>query len=200
MFLFLHRMVKACILAVFLAAGWWLWLERERLMPAVEFAELWMHRDTEAPAELIRIEGQVASVPIETGIYLKDGGGKLWFCSFVGTIGVMPQDRIALHPEVQFVRETLTNQTALLKGREVVFVASATTPLRSATGYLELEGTNVNVRMLEEGRLSLNREAIRKLPVMDQYAMVAAERRARRAGTDRWAADLPPPKSTVATR
>ncbi len=138
MFLFLHRLVKACVLAVFLAAGWWLWLERERLMPAIEFAELWMHRDTEAPAELIRIEGQVASVPTETGVYLKDGGGKLWYCGMVGAIGVTPQDRIALHPEVQFVRETLTNQTALLKGREVVFVASATSPLRSALGYLEL--------------------------------------------------------------
>ena len=64
MFLFLNRVCKAVLCAVWLGAAWMAWQQRERLLPAWDLLQLWTHRDSGGLAELTRMSGTVTSAAL----------------------------------------------------------------------------------------------------------------------------------------
>ena len=167
-------------------------------MPAWDFVEVWVNQDREASTETLRLKGVVTRVTGESSFYLQDAAGTLWNCGFVGLVGVMPSHRVATAPEILFARQSWTNLNASLKGRQVELVTRSFTPQHTALGVVWVGGTNVNLALLEQGRLSVKKDRIRAETVPDQYAFIAAERRARRAGAGRWSGDIPAPRGANA--
>jgi hypothetical protein len=197
MFLALNRVVKAVICACWLWVAWLGWQQRERLQPALDLVQIWVERDSDAGKDAVRLTGTVTDITGETSFHLRESDGKIWHCGFVGLSGVLPGNRLATAPETRLARETRTNLQARLAGRQVAFDATVTTPLRSAMGVLRINGTNVNLALVGDGRVQLDRAAIRGLPVMEQHALVTAERHAKKATMGRWSLDTSTPGSML---
>lgn len=183
----LHRAMKALVWCFWIAAAGFLYTQRATLEPAVDLAELWWNRPSNRPSELGRIEGRVTRIFAADSLQLRDDNGWLFNYGLAGasvpktSLNATLNDRYA-------ARAGLTNVTRLvLDQRVAIDVTLANPQTRTGLGLVRVGETNVNETLLRDGLARLNRDQIRALPLLDQYALVRAERLARRERIGLWA-------------
>lgn len=192
MFVFLNRCIKAGIVCAWLAAGWWVWSQRERVRPLLDYYEVWQANNRTEPQALPEMEGTVDRVVTDTGIFLRDGQGKLWSFGLIGIEPTSQDPRLA-----SFAAETRTNLTKLLTGQPVRIAWTSTNISRAGFGYL-YRGTNQTgfaVEMVESGRWRLHPVSASVLPIKEQVRLKVAEREARARQIGLWAEGMPEPKT-----
>jgi len=183
----LHRAVKALFWCFWIAAAGFLYTQRAALEPAVDLTELWWNRPSNRPSELGRIEGRVTRLFAADSLQLRDDNGWLFNYGLAGaavpkvSMNATSNDRYA-------AGAGLTNVTRLVLNQHVAIDVTLANPqTRTGLGLVRVGGTNVNETLLRDGLARLNRDQIRVLPLLDQYALVRAERLARRERIGLWA-------------
>ena len=188
MFVFLNRCIKAGIVCAWLAAGWWVWSQRERVRPLIDYYEVWQANGRKDPPPLPEMEGTVDRAVTDTGIFLRDGQGKLWSFGLIGIEPTSQDPRLAT-----FAAETRTNLTKLLAGQPVRIAWTSTNLTRAGFGYL-YRGTNqtgLAVEMVGSGRWRLHPVSASVLPIKEQVRLKVAEREARTRQVGLWAEGMP---------
>lgn len=188
MFLALHRLMKAAVLGLMLAACWWLWTKREAARPLVDYYQVWEAAGYREPEPLPRLKGTVTRAVSDTSLYLRDDRGRVWAVGLTGFFGVDPATR---DPRLRrLAAESRTNLNALA-GQPVELAFTQTNANRTALGYLYV-GTN-QFGLAEEfvlaGRWRAAPEGLRPLPLTEQVRLRAAERAARSNQRGLWAPD-----------
>ncbi len=188
MFLALHRLMKAAVIGLMLAACWWLWTKRETARPLVDYYQVWEAEGYREPEPLPRLKGTVTRAVSDTSLYLRDDRGRVWAVGLTGFFGVDPATR---DPRLRrLAAESRTNLNALA-GQPVELAFTQTNANRTALGYLYV-GTN-QFGLAEEfvlaGRWRAAPEGSRPLPLKEQVRLRAAERAARSNQRGLWAAE-----------
>lgn len=182
MFLFLNRLMKAGVFALWLAGAFWLWTERERGRPLLDYYEVWTAAGYRQPEPLPRFQGTFVRAVSDTAVYVRDPQGRIWSFGLIGVSGVDPAARDA--QSLKFAAATRTNLTSRLAQLPVQLAFTVTNANRTGLGYL-YPGTNdagVAVELVAEGRWRLHPESARVLPLQEQVRLRAAERLARSNG------------------
>ena len=188
MFLFLHRVMKLGVFALWLGMAYLLWQQRERGRPLVDLYVGWRDAGYQQPPPLPRMDGTVMRVLGESTIQFKATNGVTYNLTIAGTTNSGP---VAAGGPVrrQFAAETGSNLTARLVGRPVSFAYTLLQPNRTGVGFAYV-GTNelsVTVDLVAEGRGKLVTQALRVLPLREQLALRAADRAAQAGRQGVWA-------------
>lgn len=184
MFLLLNRLMRMGVLGIWIAAGYWVWTQRELGRPLLDFVLLLDAAGWKEPAELNMLEGTVVKVVTDTGVFVKDAEGKTWSFGLVGVHPTSQDPRL-----LEFASDTRDVLGDRLMDRPVRIAIVSMNPQRAGFGYL-YAGTNdmgLAVEMVSEGRWRLHAESARVLPLMEQVRLHAADRKARAREIGMWA-------------
>ena len=186
MFKALHRLLVLGTWCFWGAVAFFLYTQRARLQPALDYAQLLYHRDRTAPAQLPVLTGTVTRVHTSTGFQVRDLSGTLHNFGLAG-IGPRGTNQASGASERVLAAQAVTNLTGWLVGQRVRIEVTIGNPAtRTGLGQTWLGETNVNERLLAEGWGVLRRDQVRRLPLEDQYRLVRAERLAREAQRGVW--------------
>jgi endonuclease YncB( thermonuclease family) len=178
MFLLLHRLMKATVVALLLAAAWWLWSRREAARPLVDYYQVWEAAGYREPEPLPRLKGTVTRAVSDTSLYLRDDRGRVWAVGLTGFFGV---DATTREPVLRrLAAESRTNLQALA-GQPVELAFTLTNANRTALGYLYV-GTNqfgIAEQFVAAGRWKAATDGTKPLPLKEQVRLRAVERLAR---------------------
>jgi endonuclease YncB( thermonuclease family) len=178
MFLILHRLMKATVVALLLAAAWWLWSRREAARPLVDYYQVWEAAGYREPEPLPRLKGTVTRAVSDTSLYLRDDRGRVWAVGLTGFFGV---DAATREPVLRrLAAESRTNLHALA-GQPVELAFTLTNANRTALGYLYV-GTNqfgIAEQFVAAGRWKAATDGAKPLPLKEQVRLRAVERLAR---------------------
>jgi endonuclease YncB( thermonuclease family) len=178
MFLLLHRLMKATVVALLLAGAWWLWSRREAARPLVDYYQVWEAAGYREPEPLPRLKGTVTRAVSDTSLYLRDDRGRVWAVGLTGFFGV---DAATREPVLRrLAAESRTNLHALA-GQPVELAFTLTNANRTALGYLYV-GTNqfgIAEQFVAAGRWKAATDGAKPLPLKEQVRLRAVERLAR---------------------
>jgi endonuclease YncB( thermonuclease family) len=188
MFLLLHRLMKATVVALLLAGAWWLWSRREAARPLVDYYQVWEAAGYREPEPLPRLKGTVTRAVSDTSLYLRDDRGRVWAVGLTGFFGV---DAATREPVLRrLAAESRTNLQALA-GQPVELAFTLTNANRTALGYLYV-GTNqfgIAEQFVAAGRWKAATDGAKPLPLKEQVRLRAVERLARSNRRGLWHAE-----------
>jgi endonuclease YncB( thermonuclease family) len=186
MFKALHRLLVLGTWCFWGVVAFFLYSQRARLQPALDYGELLWNRDRTAPAQLAVLTGTVTRVHTGSGFQVRDASGVLHNYGLAG-IGGPTTNQLSMAREPGVAAQAMTNLAHWLVGERVRIEVTLSNPAtRTGLGQTWLGETNVNERLLAEGLGVLRRDQIRRLPLEDQYRLVRAERLAREAQRGVW--------------
>lgn len=190
MFRTLHRLLVLGYWCFWAAVLFWLYTQRARFQPAVDYAELLVRQDRSASSPLTEFTGTVARVYSGVSFQVRDGNGALLNYGLAGVSGPVTNGPTATAGGRLLAAQALTNLSDWIVGAPVRIEVMLENPAsRTGLGVVWRETTNINARVLAQGLGTLRRDQIRRLPVLEQYGLVRAERQARRERRGVWAAD-----------
>lgn len=188
MFKLLHRILVVAYWACWAVFLFYLYTQRERAQPALDYAEILWHRDSSGPRPLPVVTGIVTRVYAGDGFSFRDGEGVDHNFGLAGTTA--PRTNLLSTAEDRaLAASAYTYLSQLLTDRPVVRieVTLAIPQNRTGLGLTWLGGVNLNEQVLAHGLGTLRRDQIRALPVQTQYRLARAERIARRQNLGVWA-------------
>ena len=180
--------MKATVVALLLAAAWWLWSRREAARPLVDYYQVWEAAGYREPEPLPRLKGTVTRAVSDTSLYLRDDRGRVWAVGLTGFFGV---DAATREPVLRrLAAESRTNLQALA-GQPVELAFTLTNANRTALGYLYV-GTNqfgIAEQFVAAGRWKAATDGAKPLPLKEQVRLRAVERLARSNRRGLWHAE-----------
>jgi hypothetical protein len=184
-------LVKAFVVACWIAAALALWTQRERAYPLLDQYQLWRDVNWSPPPPLPRMEATVVRPLSEAMVQIKAADGRLWN---VGLLGVGTNNLPITREGIRWNAEARTNLAQRLAGRSVEFAWTQTNVTRTALGFVYVDGTNHLLGAVRDGLLVLKPEDARVLPMGEQYRLRVADRAARADGAGRWGLTNSPPE------
>ena len=188
MFLLLHRLMKATVVALLLAGAWWLWSRREAARPLVDYYQVWEAAGYREPEPLPRLKGTVTRAVSDTSLYLRDDRGRVWAVGLTGFFGV---DAATREPVLRRLAADSRTNLHALAGQPVELAFTLTNANRTALGYLYV-GTNqfgIAEQFVAAGRWKAATDGAKPLPLKEQVRLRAVERLARSNRRGLWHAE-----------
>jgi hypothetical protein len=188
MFVFLNRLVKACVIALWIAAGAWVWSQREVGRPLLDLYQVWHECNYQEPPELPRLEGTVVKMLAPSTVQFRDEAGTVYTVGLTGWVG---PDPVKTPPKA--MRSWSTSMVAVISPRilgqpvHVAYTALQTNwvgypkrPDRMVTGYLYVGTNTANLAcaLVSEGRIEMVPASVSILPLREQVAFRVAARQA----------------------
>lgn len=188
MFLFLNRVMKASVIALWIAAGVWVWSQREVGRPLLDYYQVWHDCGYQEPPPLPRLDGSVERVLAPSTVVFRDTGGAVFTIGLIGWVG---PDPAKTPPKV--MKSWSTSMVEVLNPRLVGQPAHVSytqlqtnwagyppKPYRTGTGYLYVGTNTVNLaaELVAEGRIEMTPQALQVLPLKEQIAFRVAARQA----------------------
>ena len=189
MFRQLHRLCVAIFWLFWLGVGGLLYQHRAAFEPALDFARVCWDHDWRAPQPLPEMAGHVTRVFNGASFQFRDSTGPLYNFGLAGVEAPRLSEPATLRQRRLFA-QSARNLEKLLGGQSVrIAVALVRQETHTGLGLVWANQTNINRRVIAEGEGSLDRGPVfRSLPLREAYALVRAERRARRRGVGLWSA------------
>ena len=187
MFLFLNRVMKVVVLGLWAAAAAWVWSERERGRPLLDWYQVWHDCGYTEPAPLPRLDGSVVRVLAPSTLLFREEGGATYSLGLVGWI--LPDANRADPKALRVWSAMMTsNLTQRLVGQTAHFayatlqtnwVGLPRVPNRTGTGFLYLGTNTLNLALdlVTEGKIRVSPAALQVLSLREQVAFRAAARR-----------------------
>lgn len=188
MFVFLNRLVKAGVIALWIAAGAWVWSQREVGRPLLDLYQVWHECNYQEPPELPRLEGTVVKMLAPSTVQFRDEAGTVFTVGLTGWVG---PDPVKTPPKA--MKAWSTSMVAVISPRivgqpvHVAYTALQTNwvgypkrPDRLVTGYLYV-GTNMAnlaCELVSEGHIEVVPASLSILPLREQVAFRVAARQA----------------------
>jgi endonuclease YncB( thermonuclease family) len=179
MFHILHRVYVVAWVSALLGGTAWLYPRTGISEPLADWYDVWRNSQNVPALPVETLTGTVVKVMGPTSFALS-GPDQQWYS--IGLLGVLPPSKARSTKEtssaVEKSRSELTH--LLLSNRVDVTVASMDRQHRGL-GIVHLGTTNVNAIMIESGLLQFKREFVKGLPLLEQYQLIRADRRANSA-------------------
>ena len=187
MFLFLNRVMKVVVLGMWAAAAAWVWSERERGRPLLDWYQVWHDCGYAEPAPLPRLDGSVVRVLAPSTLLFREEGGATYSLGLVGWI--LPDanraDPKALRVWSAMMTSNLTQRLVGQTGHfayatlQTNWVGLQRAPNRTGTGFLYLGTNTLNLAfdLVTEGKIRVSPAALQILSLREQVAFRAAARR-----------------------
>jgi len=187
MFIWLNRLLKLLLWSLALLAVALIWQQRWRARPVADYWQLWHDVDFNFPERPPVQTVTPVRVLSDTLLHVRDSNKLLWAISFEGLHGV-PGLAMKEFPEARAeMATTRTNIMELLNSGTVEVTITQTTPERIGSGHFFVNSNLVAIPLVAEGRLILNPERFRTLPLKEQYELRLADRHARAERKGIWA-------------
>jgi endonuclease YncB( thermonuclease family) len=189
MFHTINKALKILVALLFLASLVFLYQQRHWFEPVLVMADILRHRGDQRDSVPKEISGHVISVQSGDTFQLKTEAGSVYTTRLTGLLSPSyarfqtPQER----ERFQTSRDYLSD---LILSNHIRVSLTYSGNNLSGLGIAHLNSTNLNVALLEAGMTELNRDYIKNLPVLDQYALIRAELKARTENRGIWR-DLP---------
>jgi endonuclease YncB( thermonuclease family) len=176
--------------ALWLAVGLALYQHREALRPLLDLGELAWHRQP-APADgHARLAGHGVRAYSGTGFEFRGTNGVALNCGLAG-VSLDPARWSSTPAGRDLLEAARAHLHQRVAGQSVVLELLLSNPeARTGLGVAYVNGTNLNELTLAEGFGVLERERIRSLHLLQQWALLQAERAARVAGRGVWHSSL----------
>jgi endonuclease YncB( thermonuclease family) len=186
MFWFLRRTLIALVCCFLAGVALYLYTKRELFQPAIDYVELWLRQDRQAPESLPRLAGEVVNIYSGASFRLKDRYGLYYVYGLAGV--TPPATNTAARPlELRHASASWKHLRDLLLGEDVEIRVTRGDPYnRTGLGVVTVGVTNANFEVLRAGWGALDRNEIRALPVNEQYELVRAEQDAQRSDKGIW--------------
>lgn len=185
LFWFLHRACRVAYWCCWLGLLFFFYRQRAVLAPVCDALELWWNRAPATESAHTRT-GQVTRVYAGGGFQWRDEKGVAFNLGLAGL--AVPKTGSSTSATERLVASgSMTNQARLIEGAPVEVTLTMSNPqTRTGLGVVRIGPTNVNEHLLAGGWGRLRRDQIRSLPWIEQFRLVQAERRAKRAGQGVW--------------
>jgi endonuclease YncB( thermonuclease family) len=181
MFHFLHKIYVAGWIAVVLGAIIWLYPRSGISEPLAVGLELWRNHDGTPRRSLEHLSGTAIDVRDGASFTMAGTDRQLYSIGLIGLIvptqstAPKQKDTALGHDPVRRSKELLSE---LILSNEVEVALTSLDPRRRGLGIVRLGTTNINAAMVESGFVSLKRDYIKSLPLIEQYALLRADRAA----------------------
>ena len=193
MFFVLHRLAQAIFGLMVAALLVFLYQKRQVAQPVVDYYELW--RASRGMERIYRGEmsGQVVTVTGGDLFQVKGTDGFVYGFRLAGLEAPLRPQRPNKEHMLHF-NQSKSQLTSLILSNRVRVAFTHLSESRAGVGMTYVSGTNnVNVRLLESGMAWINSNALRMLPLRDQYALLLAERSAQQQKLGCWNLTTNPP-------
>lgn len=179
--------MKLAVAALWAGMAFLLWQQRERARPLMDLYEAWRDAGYQEPPPLPRLEGTIVKALPGGALQIKDAKGQTYNLTLAGADGMdagLSRDPMRLRRAA----ELRTNLTARLAGQPVEFAYTLLQPNRTGVGFAYLGTNQVNLTMdlVASGQAKIIDKAVHVLPLREQMALRAAERKAQTERLGLW--------------
>jgi endonuclease YncB( thermonuclease family) len=195
MFHTINKALKLLIALLFLAGLVFLYQQRHWFEPVLVMADILRHRsDQRLPAHK-EISGHVVSVESGDTFQVKTEAGPIYTTRLTGLLSP-PYARFQTAEERELFQTSRNYLSDLILSNNVRVKLTYSSHNLSGLGIAHLNSTNVNIAILEAGMAELNRDYIKNLPALEQYALIRARQKAQTENRGIW---REPPENSVVT-
>lgn len=176
MFTILHRIYVVCGAILVVASLSWLVMRTD----AVDFARDWsavLYNTSEVAVKPVgELTGQVIKVVDGGSLMVRASDRQLYS---IGLLGIEAPPFKPNSADGELAKKAMKKLSGLVLSNHVQVTLTLLDPQRRGVGVIHLGETNVNAAMVETGSVGFQRKFIKGLPLLDQYSLVRADRRAK---------------------
>ncbi|MBI3415131.1 MAG: thermonuclease family protein [Verrucomicrobia bacterium] len=187
MFYTLRKVVIVIFWAILVAFGWFIYEQREFFQPAVNLITVatQLHYTTQASAPLAEISGQVVQVTGPDTFKVRTTNDVTFHLRLTG-MELPPPKGPADYLTRNYLAGVKTNLTSLILSNQVRVALTYTNENRAGLGVVYSDGTCINLKLVETGMTTANRNFLKTLPLAEQYAYLTAQTKAKRQRLGGW--------------
>lgn len=187
MFYTLRKIVIVIFWVMLVGCGWFIYEQREFFRPAVNLITVatQLHYTLEPPPTLAEVSGQVVQVTGPDTFKLRTTNDVTYHLRLTGMELPSPKgpaDRLTLN----YLAGVKTNLTSLILSNQVRVALTLTNESRAGLGVVYSDGACLNLKLVETGMTTANRNFLKTLPIAEQYAYLTAEAKAKQQRLGGW--------------
>ena len=175
-----------------LLGGWTLYANREVFRPLVDLVQVYREMTlVPTPQPVIgQMTGQVIQVTGADTFRVKNAAGTAFHFRVDGVDAPQFLDA-QTREQGRLWTQCRTNLSSLILSNQVRIDITATNVNRGGFGVVYLNGTNLNLKMVEAGTARINPNYLKTLPLKEQYAFLVAQKKAQELhlGIWKWTAE-----------
>jgi endonuclease YncB( thermonuclease family) len=163
-------------IALILGGLVWLYPRSGVSEPLSNWYAVWRNQGDSPVKPVGELSGTVIDVLNATSFTLRASDRHLYNIALLGATVPRSGSNVADGERAGDARRALSD---LILSNEVEVTLTWVDPQRRGVGVVHLGRTNVNAAMVETGLVTLKRDTVSGLPLLDQYALMRADRRSR---------------------
>ncbi len=174
----LHRLYLAGWITLVVGGAVWLYPRTGLSEPLLDWYAVWQNGGSASSKPLEHLSGTVVNITDGTTFALRTADRQLYS---IGLAGVVQPPPTPVHPRGRKSPDVDPAWTALrhlILSNSVEVEVTALDSFHRGLGVVYLGSTNINAALIESGVVQLKHEFIKELPLMEQYQLLRAERRA----------------------
>ena len=194
MFYTIRKIILCTIWGLLLLGGWTLYANREVFRPLVDLARVSREMtlvQTQQPI-IGQMTGQVIQVTGADTFRVRNAAGTAFHFRVDGVEAPQPGDA-QTREQGRLWTQCRTNLSSLILSNQVRIDITATNLNRGGWGVVYLNGTNLNLKLVESGTARIDPNYLKTLPLKEQYAFLVAQKKAQELRLGIW-------KSTAETQ
>ena len=175
MFLTLHRLYVLTWTTLLVGGVMWLYPRSGISEPVRDWYAVWQNRAEGGAKPVGSLSGTVVKIIDGGSLTLRADDRQLYS---VALLGVVPPAFTPSSAEGELAKRSKERLSALVLSNRVDVTLTWIDQQRRGVGVVHSGETNVNAAMVQSGLVQLKRGFIKGLPLLDQYAIVRAARKA----------------------
>jgi endonuclease YncB( thermonuclease family) len=201
MFYTIRKTILFIIWGLLLLGGWALYANREVFRPLVDLAQVSREMTlVQTPQPIIgQMTGQVIQVTGADTFRVRNAAGTPFHFRVDGVEVPQPGDTQTREQGLLWTR-CRTNLSSLILSNQVRIDIIATNLNRGGWGLVYVNGTNLNLKMVEAGTARITPSYLKTLPLKEQYAFLVAQKKAQELRLGIWKSMAETQRARAGTR
>jgi endonuclease YncB( thermonuclease family) len=201
MFYTIRKTILWAFWGLLLLGGWTLYANREVFRPLVDLVQVSREMSlAQTPQPTIgQMTGQVIQVTGSDTFRVRNGGGTFFHFRVDGVEAPQLGDA-QTREQARLWNECRTNLSSLILSNQVRIDITATNRNRGGWGFVYVNGTNLNLKMVEAGAARINPSYLKTLPLKEQYAFLVAQKKAQELRVGIWKSTAETQRAGAGTR
>ena len=194
MFYTIRKAIVCAFWGLLLLGGWTLYANREVFRPLVDLVQVSREMSLEQTSQPIigQMTGQVIQVTGPDTFRVRNDAGT-FFHFRVDGVDALQLGEAQTREQARLWNQCRTNLSSLILSNQVRIDITVTNLNRGGLGFVYVNGTNLNLKMVEAGTAAINPNYLKTLPLKEQYAFLTAQKKAQELRLGIW-------KSTAETQ
>ena len=187
MFYTLRKIILCAFWGLLLLGGWTLYANREVFRPLVDLVQVSRQMSlVQDPQPTIgQMTGQVIQVTGPDTFRVRNAAGTAFHFRIDGVEAPQLGDA-QTREQARLWKQCRTNLSSLILSNQVHIDITATNLNRGGWGFAYVNGTNLNLKMVEAGTARINPNYLKTLPLKEQYAFLVAQKKAQELRLGIW--------------